>query len=156
MASYTWMRGYAYDFLAILHAATVIFTLLWLPFGKFFHVFQRPAQLGVAFYKDASVREAPAHCRRCGHAFTSRMHVEDLIAVEHALGYRYEAEGPLEHYQWICPPCRRTLLAIAQGRTWGRESTTSAPGRLVASPQYANPGHGSGPLGAEDATNFHP
>ena len=52
-ASYTWMQGYAYDFLAILHAVTVIFTLLWLPFGKFFHVFQRPAQLGVEFYKDA-------------------------------------------------------------------------------------------------------
>ena len=52
-ASYTWMKGYAYDFLAILHAVTVIFTLLWLPFGKFFHIFQRPAQLGVSFYKDA-------------------------------------------------------------------------------------------------------
>ena len=52
-ASYTWMRGYAYEFLAILHAATVIVTLLWLPFGKLFHVFQRPAQLGVGFYKDA-------------------------------------------------------------------------------------------------------
>src|SRR5262245_43702231 len=38
-ASYTWMKGYAYDFLAILHAITVIFTLLWLPFGKFFHIF---------------------------------------------------------------------------------------------------------------------
>ena len=46
-ASYTWMKGYAYDFLAILHAITVIVTLLWLPFGKFFHIFQRPAQLGV-------------------------------------------------------------------------------------------------------------
>ena len=40
------MRGYAYDFLAILHAITVIFTLLWLPFGKLFHVFQRPATGG--------------------------------------------------------------------------------------------------------------
>ena len=45
--SYTWMRGYGYDFIAILHAITVIVTLLWLPFGKFFHIFQRPAQLGV-------------------------------------------------------------------------------------------------------------
>jgi hypothetical protein len=26
---------------------TVILTLLWLPFGKFFHIFQRPAQIGV-------------------------------------------------------------------------------------------------------------
>jgi hypothetical protein len=48
-ASYSWMKGYGYDFLAILHAITVIFTLLWLPFGKFFHIFQRPAQLGVSF-----------------------------------------------------------------------------------------------------------
>ncbi len=54
--SYTWMRGYAYEFLAVLHAMTVIVTLLWLPFGKLFHVFQRPAQLGVSFYKDAGAR----------------------------------------------------------------------------------------------------
>src|SRR5215831_1547181 len=30
-ASYTWMHGYAYEFLGILHASTVIVTLLWLP-----------------------------------------------------------------------------------------------------------------------------
>ena len=89
-ASYTWMKGYAYDFLAILHAVTVIFTLLWLPFGKFFHIFQRPAQLGVTFYKDVGRQGEQAHCRRCGEEFASRMHVEDLIAVEQQLGYRYE------------------------------------------------------------------
>ena len=55
-ASYTWMRGYAYDFIAILHAVTVIMTFLWLPFGKFFHIFQRPAQLGVRFYKSRRAR----------------------------------------------------------------------------------------------------
>src|SRR5262249_56687107 len=65
-ASYTWMKGYAYDFLAILHATTVIFTLLYLPFGKFFHIFQRPAQLGVSFYKDVGAIEEQARCRRCG------------------------------------------------------------------------------------------
>ena len=73
-ASYTWMKGYAYDFIAILHAITVIFTLLWLPFGKFFHIFQRPAQLGVRFYKDVGRQEAPANCRRCGHPFSSLPH----------------------------------------------------------------------------------
>jgi nitrate reductase gamma subunit len=55
-ASYTWMKGYAYTFIAILHAITVIGTFLWLPFGKFFHIFQRPAQLGVGFYKDVGAR----------------------------------------------------------------------------------------------------
>ena len=91
-ASYTWMKGYAYDFLAILHAITVIFTLLWLPFGKFFHIFQRPAHLAVAVYKDVGRQGEQAECRRCGEAFASRMHVEDLITVEHQLGYRYETK----------------------------------------------------------------
>lgn len=91
-ASYTWMRGYGYEFLAILHAVTVIFTFLWLPFGKFFHIFQRPAQLGVRFYKEVGRTDPSALCRRCNHAFSSRMHVEDLIQVQQALGYSYEAD----------------------------------------------------------------
>src|SRR5262249_53647131 len=105
-ASYTWMRGYAYDFLAILHAITVIFTLFWLPFGKFFHIFQRPAQLGVSFYKDIGARQEQAECRRCHESYASRMHIEDLIEVERELGFRYEMAGATEHYQWICPRCR--------------------------------------------------
>jgi hypothetical protein len=117
-ASYSWMKGYAYDFLAILHAVTVIVTLLWLPFGKFFHIFQRPAQLGVSFYKEVGAREEQAHCRRCGEPFASRMHVEDLITVQQQLGFRYELENEAGHYQWICPQCRRAMLALAQGRLW--------------------------------------
>jgi hypothetical protein len=118
-ASYTWMKGHAYDFLAILHAITVIFTLLWLPFGKLFHIFQRSAQVGVAFYKDVGKQGEQAACRRCGTEFASRMHVEDLITVERELGYRYEMpDSPVEHYQWICPKCRRAMLALAQGELW--------------------------------------
>jgi hypothetical protein len=121
-ASYTWMKGYAYDFLAILHAITVIFTLLWLPFGKFFHIFQRPAQIGVSFYKTVGAEGPQAACRRCGEVFASRMHVEDLIIVERELGYRYELpDRHSEHYQWICPRCRRAMLAIAQGRAMQNE-----------------------------------
>jgi len=155
-ASYTWMKGYAYDFLAIIHAVTVIFTLLWLPFGKFFHVFQRPAQMGVSFYKEVGTQEEPAKCRRCGAAFTSRMHVDDLIDVQHALGFRFEDDGQVAHYQWICPPCRRALVAIAQARSFGRELAARVPGQPTPTPAYANPGVGSGPLGSEDRSNFHP
>ena len=54
--SQEWLRGAAYSFLAILHAITVIAALLYLPFGKFFHIFQRPAQLGVKLYQDAGRR----------------------------------------------------------------------------------------------------
>lgn len=116
-ASYTWMRGYAYEFLAILHAATVIGTLLWLPFGKLFHVFQRPAQLGVGVYKDAVRRGAMATCHRCGQGFAAAQLVRDLVTVEQELGFRYElADGG--HYQMVCPRCRRALFGLAQGALW--------------------------------------
>jgi hypothetical protein len=116
-ASYTWMKGYGYDFLAILHAVTVIFTLLYLPFGKFFHVFQRPAQLGVGFYKDAGARGDQAHCQRCGTAYAPAMMVRDLQIVERELGFRYELPDGT-HYQQLCPRCKRALMGLAQGALW--------------------------------------
>jgi hypothetical protein len=154
--SYTWLKGYGYDFLALTHAVTVIVTLLWLPFGKFFHIFQRPAQLGVEFYKQVASKGEAEPCRRCGHGFASRMHVEDLIGVERALGYHYEVrESGVDHYQRICPRCRRAMFALAHGRLAGR--TESAPAPLPRPmPVYVNPGMGEGPLGGEDAANFHP
>jgi len=158
-ASYTWMKGYGYTFISIFHAVTVIATFLWLPFGKFFHIVQRPAQLGVGYYKDVGRADERALCRRCGHAFSSRMHVEDLIEVERKLGYRYEMAGSAEHYQWICPPCRRASFVIAQGLLWrGRRggAVLARDGQALVMPVHANPGAGEGPLGDEDAENFHP
>jgi nitrate reductase gamma subunit len=118
VVSYEWMQGYAYEFLSILHAAVVIVTLVYLPFGKFFHIFQRPAQLGVSFYKDVGGRGPQAHCARCRQPYASQMHVDDLIEVERKLGYKYDLPGAIGHYQRICPRCRRLLPALLQGRLW--------------------------------------
>lgn len=130
-ASYTWMKGYAYDFLAILHAATVIVTLLYLPFGKLFHIFQRPAQLGVSFYKEAGARSEQARCRRCRQPYASAAMVRDLMTVERELGFSYEMDASTgaEHYQQICPRCRRALFGLAQGALWRDPASerTSAP-----------------------------
>jgi hypothetical protein len=101
----------------------VIFTLLWLPFGKFFHIFQRPAQLGVSFYKDVGRQSEPAPCRRCGRPFASRLMVEDLVTVEKQLGFSYEMDGKAEHYQWVCPKCRRAMLGLSQGALWSDPHT---------------------------------
>ncbi len=125
-ASYTWMRGYGYEFLAILHAITEIFTLLWLPFGKFCHIIQRPAQLGVMFYKDYGARTTPACCKRCGEAFTSELQVQDLITVEKQLGFTYESDE-VGHYQWICPRCRRAMFGLAQGKIWNPDAEERTP-----------------------------
>jgi hypothetical protein len=127
--SYTWMSGYAYDFLAILHAITVIVTLLWLPFGKFFHVFQRPAQVGVGFYKDAGARGEQERCGRCQRPFAPAAMVRDLTTVQRELGFRYELKGAaVRHYQQVCPPCRRALFGLAQGALWGGPGASAEPG----------------------------
>lgn len=123
-ASYQWMYGYAFEFLAIVHAVTVIVTLLYLPFGKLFHIFQRPAQLGVALYKEAGRTGPQAKCARCGDEYASQMHVDDLIEVERRLGYDYSIPGrPEGHYQRICPRCRRLLPALVLRGTWSRSTT---------------------------------
>jgi hypothetical protein len=140
-ASYTWMKGYAYDFLAILHAITVILTLLFLPFGKLFHIFQRPAQIGVSFYKDAGGRSEQARCRRCGRPFASAMMVRDLAAVERELGFSYEmnAASGAEHYQQICPRCRRALFGLAQAVAWRATANPANLGNPANPPNLGNP-----------------
>ena len=124
-ASYTWMKGYAYEFLAILHAVTVIATLVWLPFGKLFHVFQRPAQLGVSFYKDAAERGEQARCLRCAQPYAPAMMVRDLTVVEGQLGFSYQMRDG-GHYQQVCPRCRRALFGLAQGALWRDAGTGTA------------------------------
>lgn len=127
-ASYTWMKGYAYDFLAILHEVVVILTLLYLPFGKFFHLFQRPAQLGVSFYKDVGARSEQAKCARCCTEYMSIMWERDLETVERQLGFSYEmkGEGGAYHYQQVCPRCQRALFGLAQGALWSERLSERA------------------------------
>jgi MFS family permease len=114
--SQEWLRGSAYSFLAILHAITVIAALLFLPFGKFFHIFQRPAQLGVKLYQEAGIEDPGADCVRCGERFASRMHIDDLRTVLPQVGFDYATPGPAGHWQALCPACKRKSLSIAQLR----------------------------------------
>jgi len=115
-ASTLWLRGQFYGFLSILHAITVIAALLYLPFGKFFHIFQRPAQLGVKLYQDAGADGEGAFCARCGERFASRMHIDDLASVLPQLGFDYRIAGPAGHWQQVCPACKRKSIALAQLR----------------------------------------
>jgi hypothetical protein len=114
--SVTWLRGAFFQFLAVLHAITVVTALLFLPFGKFFHIFQRPAQLGVKLYQEVGSRNAGAMCRRCGQRYASAMHIEDLKRVLPQVGFDYAARDDSWHWQDLCPGCKRASLAQAQLR----------------------------------------
>jgi hypothetical protein len=117
-ASTLWLAGRYYAFLSLTHAITVIAALLFLPFGKFFHIFQRPAQLGVQLYHRAGDAGEGALCRRCGERFASRLHVEDLADVLRELDFDYRLNGETDAgaatWQDLCPACKRTALATAQ------------------------------------------
>jgi NNP family nitrate/nitrite transporter-like MFS transporter len=115
-ASAWWMRGAYYGFLAVLHAIFVIGWLLYLPFGKFFHIFQRPAQIGVKIYHRQGDAGPGASCARCGERFASLMHVQDLRDVLGRLRFDYTMAGPAGHWQAFCPACKRKTLAAAQLR----------------------------------------
>jgi len=114
--SQEWLRGSSYSFLAILHAITVIAALLFLPFGKFFHIFQRPAQLGVKLYQEAGERDPGAICVRCQQRFASQMHIQDLRSILPQVGFDYATPGPAGHWQALCPACKRKTLSVAQMR----------------------------------------
>jgi hypothetical protein len=107
------LKGYSYSFLALIHAFAVIVTMLYMPFGKFFHIFQRPANLGVQFYKREGQESEQASCIECGGSFASRMHLEDLKIVLDELGIDQRMESG-DHYQDVCPACRRRNLAVNQ------------------------------------------
>ena len=115
-ASQEWLRGEFYSFLAIIHAITVIAALLYLPFGKFFHIFQRPAQLGVKLYEQAGEAGEGAVCIRCGKRFASRMHIDDLKTILPQLGFDYRLREGTHTWQELCPACKRRSLSLAQLR----------------------------------------
>ena len=111
--SSVWLDGRFYSALNTLHTLTVILGLMYIPFGKLFHIFQRPGNLGVAYYKRANDEGPAATCRRCGESFASAQQVADVQEVLPQVGFDYRAEDD-GNYQDTCPRCRRVLVALAQ------------------------------------------
>ncbi len=102
------LDGRSYDFLAIVHMVTVVLTLVFIPFGKFFHVIQRPAEIGVDVFKRTTLATSgAATCRRCGEPLEAAAFVENLEDTMRELGLAFE--------RWVetCPRCKRILRGQA-------------------------------------------
>ncbi|MGH2370450.1 MAG: MFS transporter, partial [Chloroflexota bacterium] len=134
-ASSLWWEGRFYWFISLTHQVTVVAWLLSLPYGKFFHIVQRPASVGVTLYQTVNqglerfrTREAAAgppppglapaglpagdpartgQCRRCGDALPSQQFVRDLQATLEELGQRYDLGAEAGWLQEYCPTCKR-------------------------------------------------
>ena len=111
-ASSLWFGGYMYAFIALLHQAVVIMTLFYLPFGKLFHIVQRPASIGVELYQSRSQEMEQAVCPRCGTMFVGQLWIDDLKKVVTELGFDYRLKNgrTLQDY---CPRCKRMMRGIA-------------------------------------------
>lgn len=111
-ASSLWFEGYMYPFISLLHQATVIMTLFYLPFGKLFHIVQRPASIGVELYQSRSQEMEQAICPRCGTMFVGKLWIDDLKNVVKELGFDYRLKNGLT-LQDYCPRCKRVMRALA-------------------------------------------
>jgi hypothetical protein len=111
-ASSLWLQGYMYSFIALSHQAVVIMTLFYLPFGKLFHVVQRPASIGVELYHSRAREMPQALCARCGTEFVAEMWLGDLKQVIEQLGFDYRMPDgrTLQDY---CPRCKRVMRGLA-------------------------------------------
>ncbi|HZP43151.1 MAG TPA: MFS transporter [Candidatus Binatia bacterium] len=122
-ASSLFWEGRFYWFISLTHQVVVVAWLVSLPFGKFFHIVERPATIGINLYQ--TVNRDPAHeggavCARCGRALPSRRFVEDVKATLEDLGQRYAlgaGRGVLQDY---CPTCKRVLRGEAYYALLGR------------------------------------
>ncbi len=117
-ASEKWLQGRNFATLAFLHELTVILLLLGLPFGKLFHIVQRPAQVGVTIYKAEGEAEGRLACKGCGTPFiraNQRRDLGELWKVLELDGARHSASGGGSiHHLDLCPKCKRRLVAKAQ------------------------------------------
>jgi len=102
------LHGAGYTVLSLVHAMTVTVTLLYLPYGKLFHIFQRPLHLAVILYRRENQAAPAAVCRRCGGAYAGALHVADLKKTMKAVGFSLDLE--------LCPPCKRRQLGTVQRR----------------------------------------
>lgn len=107
-----WFGGYMYSFISLSHQAVVIMTLFYLPFGKLFHIVQRPASIGVELYQRRSREMEQAVCPRCGTMFMGKLWIDDLKKVVDDLGFDYRMENghTLQDY---CPRCKRIMRGLA-------------------------------------------
>jgi hypothetical protein len=117
--SETWLQGRNFGTLAFIHEVTVIVLLLFLPFGKLFHIVQRPAQAGVALYKAEGESRPLLPCGACGTPFIRWNQRADLGRLWAELGLDAARHGNGLHHLDLCPRCKRRLLMKAQSLRLG-------------------------------------
>jgi hypothetical protein len=111
------LAGRHYRVLSTVHCWTVVIFLVYLPFGKFFHIFQRFAQMGAGLYiQERQKGKDMAVCPESGKSFTSQMQKEDVKKVLRDLGFEFENGSSEYSIQDLSPESRRKLIMTVQNK----------------------------------------
>jgi hypothetical protein len=129
-------EGWMHWPITLTHQFLVIMLLLYLPFGKLFHIIERPASLGVEVYYAVGTEQGMRNCARCGRPFGMQIQVDDVKQALNGVGYNFWLPQEQHHWQDYCARCKRVIRAEAytglSGRGWVN------PGHLQK-PQYSLP-----------------
>ncbi|EFH82640.1 hypothetical protein [Ktedonobacter racemifer] len=140
-ADSTWLGGAYYWYISLVHEAVVVLWLISLPFGKFFHLIERPATVGIELYWRTGEGTAMQKCARCQEEFALVRFVQDLKKTLYEVGENYtlhmdspekratHPDAPVVEEQatdtlwWqdLCPTCKRVLRAQANLAALGHE-----------------------------------
>lgn len=117
--------------ITLTHQFLVIMLILYLPFGKLFHIIQRPASLGVELYYAVGAEQGMKNCPRCGRPFGMQMHVEDVKSALNGGGYNFWLPEEGHHWQDYCARCKRVIRGEVYsglaGRGWVNPGNLQRP-----------------------------
>jgi hypothetical protein len=99
--------------ITLTHQFLVIMMILYLPFGKLFHIAERPASLGVEIYYTVGAEQGMKHCARCGRPYAMDLHIEDVKEALQETGYNFWLPQAGHHWQDYCARCKRVMRATA-------------------------------------------
>lgn len=139
-ADSTWLGGAYYWYISLTHETVVALWLISLPFGKFFHLIERPATVGIELYWHTGEDTAMQRCARCGEEFAPVRFIQDLKKTLLDVGENYtlREESPSKPrsastgtqapaqatsqlwWQDLCPTCKRVMRAQANLAALGR------------------------------------
>lgn len=109
-----YLAGQHYRILSTVHCWTVVSFLVYLPFGKFFHIFQRAAQMGAELYIHEKEEGKLAICPKTGEGFVSAVQKEDVKKILNEIGFEFQPSAGEFSVQDLSPLARRQLLMATQ------------------------------------------
>ena len=120
-----YLGGQHYRILSTIHCWTVVSFLVYLPFGKFFHIFQRASQMGAELYIREKQEGELAVCPKTGEGFISQVQKEDVKNILREIGFKFETGDGKLSVQDLSPQARRQLWMTTQHkRLKGKFDTT--------------------------------